>query len=101
MLTASASSKEAAGCMEQIAQWIQGELKKAGSAPTWKKFLVVGPADAGIAKINNIYRKVLYMKHPDYQILVQVKDFLEKRLRETQRWKKDSVQFDFNPLNPQ
>lgn len=39
------------------------------------------------------------MKHPDYQILVKVKDFLERKLRKEQRWKKVTVQFDFNPIN--
>jgi primosomal protein N' (replication factor Y) len=39
------------------------------------------------------------MKHPDLQILVKVKDFLEKRLSDLTEWKKVSVQFDFNPMN--
>ena len=58
-----------------------------------------GPADAPIAKISDVYRKVLYMKHPQYAVLVKVKDFLEKKLRDLTEWKKVSIQFDFNPMN--
>lgn len=99
IVTASEKQEDAAACMEQIASWIRGELQKAGTNGTWKKFQVVGPSDAPIAKINDIYRKVLYMKHPDRQILVKVKDFLEKKLRDLTDWKKVIVQFDFNPMN--
>lgn len=101
ILAASADQQAAAGCMEQIAAWIGDELKKAGKGNRgriWADFRVIGPADAVIARINDIYRRVLYLKHPDYGILVKVKDFLEKRLRDAPEWKKVSVQFDFNPM---
>ncbi len=99
ILAASESRQEAVSCMEQIAGWIQTELKKAGDGTVWKDFQVIGPADAPVAKINDIYRRVLYIKHPDYLILVKVKDYLEKQLRGALKWKKVSVQFDFNPWN--
>ena len=99
ILAASADPQTAQECMEDISGWIHTELRKAGDNRIWKKFLVIGPAEAAIAKINDIYRQVLYMKHPDYQILVKVKDFLERKLRTEQRWKKVTVQFDFNPIN--
>lgn len=99
ILAASASQEDAQGCISRIAEWIHTELRKAGSDRIWKNFLVVGPSEANIAKIKDIYRQVLYMKHPDYQILVKVKDFLERRLGEDARWKKVTVQFDFNPLD--
>lgn len=85
--------------MEQIAEWIQAELKKGGADKVWKNFQLIGPADAAVAKINDIYRRVLYIKHPDYRILIQVKDFLEKKLSGAPEWKKVSIQFDFNPWN--
>ena len=99
ILAASKSQQEAASCMEQIAEWIQAELKKGGADKVWKNFQLIGPADAAVAKINDIYRRVLYIKHPDYRILIQVKDFLEKKLSGAPEWKKVSIQFDFNPWN--
>ncbi len=99
ILAASERQEDAAACMEQIAAWIQKELQKATANGMWKQLQVIGPADAPIAKVNDIYRRVLYMKHPDDKVLVKVKDFLEKKLRDLTEWKKVSIQFDFNPMN--
>lgn len=99
ILAASEVQKEAADCMDQIAAWIQKELNKAGDDRTWAAFQIIGPADAPVSKINDIYRRVMYLKHPDYQILIKVKDFLEKKLKNAAEWKKVCIQFDFNPMN--
>ncbi len=101
ILAACTDKEEAAACMEQVMAWIREELDKAGARQdqVWAKLQVVGPADAAIAKINDVYRRVLYLKHPDYKILVKVKDFLEKKLKNAAAWKKVSIQFDFNPMN--
>lgn len=99
ILAASKSRQEAVSCMEEIAGQIQSELKKAGTDEVWKYFQVIGPSDAAVAKINDVYRRVLYIRHPDYRILVKVKDFLEKKLKDASEWRKVSIQFDFNPWN--
>ena len=39
---------------------------------------VIGPAYAAVGKVKDIYRQVIYLKHEDYQILVWIKDQLEK-----------------------
>jgi len=53
-----------------------------------------GPSQAGIYKLNDIYRMVFYIKSDDYRKLVLIKDELgEKQVRE----KAVSMQFDFNP----
>ncbi len=59
---------------------------------------VIGPAPASIGKINDIFRFVFYVKHGEYDKLVQIKDALEERL---QAWQsvEEMVQFDFDPLN--
>ncbi len=60
--------------------------------------LVVGPASAGIGKINDIYRFVFYVKHRDYDVLVAIKDALEGFILE-KKWDGVSLLFDFNPIN--
>lgn len=58
---------------------------------------VLGPAPAGIGRINDVFRYVFYVKSPKYEYLVETKDALEKKLLEWQpKW--ENVQFDFNPL---
>lgn len=100
ILAASSVREEAADGIRQIAEWIGKELEKASADGIWRKLQVVGPTEASVAKINDIYRYVLYMKHPDYPILVKVKDFIEKRMDQGKgKWNRVSVQFDFNPVN--
>ena len=59
---------------------------------------IIGPSSAAIGKINDIYRNVFYIKHKDYNVLVEIKDELESFIDEKQ-WNRDSIQFDFNPMN--
>ena len=64
-----------------------------------KPIQLVGPADATIAKVNDIYRKVVYIKTKDYQNLVRLKDRLEHYMKENKDFQNVSVQFDFNPMS--
>ena len=64
-----------------------------------KRFRIIGPADAGIARINDVYRKVIYVKHKEYEELVNMKNMVEEYLEECEEMKKSSVQFDFNPMS--
>lgn len=64
-----------------------------------KMLSVVGPASPGIAKINDIYRKVVYLKSSQYGILVDVKDKLEEFMEKQEFFKEVNIQFDFNPVN--
>lgn len=63
------------------------------------KLQVIGPADPVIAKVNDIYRKVMYIKGADYSQLISIKDKLEIYITEEEITKKGTVQFDFNPMN--
>ena len=60
--------------------------------------VMIGPTEAMIGKINDIYRCVFYVKHREYQVLTQIKDALEQMIHARQ-WNADSVQFDFDPMN--
>ena len=59
---------------------------------------VIGPAEAAISKINDQYRHAFYVKHADYQVLVQIKDMLELFGKEKEL-KNQTVQYDFDPMN--
>ncbi|MDE6212398.1 MAG: primosomal protein N' [Lachnospiraceae bacterium] len=62
-----------------------------------KGLQLIGPAEAAIGKISDLYRHIFYLRHGDYQVLVQVKDRLEKYCREREL-KNQTVQFDFDPM---
>ena len=59
---------------------------------------IIGPAKAGIGKINDIYRHVFYVKCKEYVYLTQIKDELEEEIFALQL-KNEMVQFDFDPMN--
>lgn len=60
---------------------------------------VIGPASPGIDKIKDIYRRVLYIKAPDYGMLTAIKDRLEQYVEINSGFDKMRIQFDFNPMN--
>lgn len=60
---------------------------------------VIGPSDAGIAKLNDVYRKVVYIKTREYKVLVDLKNKLEDYIRDNNDFKYVNVQFDFNPMS--
>lgn len=63
-----------------------------------KRLVMIGPTEACIGKINDVYRYIFYIKHREYQILTAVRDALEQTIHAMQ-WNTDSVQFDFDPMN--
>lgn len=63
-----------------------------------KRPVIIGPTEAMIGKINDIYRCVFYIKHREYQVLTTIKDALEQTIHARQ-WNADSIQFDFDPMN--
>jgi len=38
---------------------------------------VIGPVDASVYKINDIYRKILYLKQENYDILIKIRDHID------------------------
>lgn len=64
-----------------------------------QKLQLVGPADAAVAKVNDIYRKVIYIKTREYDTLVDIKDNIEKYVKDNPTYRNVSVQFDFNPTS--
>ncbi len=53
---------------------------------------VTGPAPAGISKLSDIYRRVIYLKHEDTKELYRVREMIENLEKEIR------VEFDENPL---
>lgn len=60
---------------------------------------IVGPADATVTKINDVYRKVVYIKAKEYQTLVNIKDQVEEWNKRQTNNKNVNIQFDFNPTS--
>lgn len=57
---------------------------------------VIGPVPAPVYKVNDIYRKILYMKQENYDILIRIRKYIQDRWDETEDCKKLTVQYDFS-----
>ena len=78
---------------------IKAAMERVGEDFKKKRVFQVGPADPAVAKVNDIYKKVIYIKTKDYQTLVELKDRLEHYMRDNKAFKDTVVQFDFNPMS--
>lgn len=92
ILVTSGEEERGSGVLEIFARMIKERFGDDGM------LYLIGPAPAAVSKINDLYRHTLYLKHPDYERLVQIKDMLEAYNKE-QDYKNLNVQFDFNPMN--
>lgn len=84
---------------EEKASWAASYLAALIAKANISGLRMIGPAGAAVGKVNDIYRKVLYLKHSDYGQLVKLKDRLELFLKDREDMKQIHVSFDFNPMN--
>ena len=95
LLVASADEMTAILSIELLAKKIRQAQEKGKLAG----LQVIGPAQAAVGKIKDIYRRVLYFKHQEYRTLVQMKDVLEQFISRHREFQSVAVQFDFDPVN--
>lgn len=61
-----------------------------------KRLQMIGPASPSVSKVRDIYRRVIYLKHSDYNTLVWAKNQLERYIEINSGYQNITVQFDFN-----
>ncbi len=61
--------------------------------------LIIGPASPYVAKVSDVYRRVLYLKGRDYRLLIEVKNRMEQYIEINKGFQDMRIQFDFNPMN--
>lgn len=64
-----------------------------------REAVVIGPASPSVGKVNDIYKRVLYIKATSYEHLVEIKDRLEQYMEKEAMTASVGVQFDFNPMS--
>ncbi|MGI6006781.1 MAG: replication restart helicase PriA [Ruminococcus sp.] len=60
-----------------------------------KRLAVIGPADEAISRIQDRYRKVLYLKHPSREYLSSVQKQIQRYMEVNSGFRKLSIQFDY------
>lgn len=75
-------------------EWLKTELEHMQEADCH----VIGPVDAGIFKLKDRYRTVLYLKHSDIHALTGIKNRLELKLKTCKTAEHTDIYFDLNPM---
>ena len=85
--------------LSEVSEKVAGEYKSAISASDKSMVEIIGPADAFIYKINNEFRKVIYIKSMDYSELNKAAEILGEIFGRAVEDRTDiEIQFDFNPI---
>ena len=66
-----------------------------------RKTSIIGPVSASVAKINDVYRDIIYIKNSDYEVLALLRRMIESyhdKYKERGYYKNVTLHFDFNPI---
>ncbi len=77
-----------------------GFLMKRAEAKHRGECIFLGPSPAYVAKVDDIYKTVFYIKSGEHEKIVEIKDEMEQIIREEEEIRAScNIQFDFNPMN--
>lgn len=79
---------------EALAEKLSAELGTL--AKKYRDVTILGPVEAPIAKLRDVYRRVIYIKSKEYAVLRAVKDEMEQFMRLTEEYKSCRITFRFN-----
>lgn len=60
---------------------------------------IIGPASPYVGKVNDMYRRILYIKCEDARLLAEARSLLEQYIEINKGFQSLKIQFDFNPMN--
>ena len=83
---------------EDLLETASSYIKKFAEHVNKKRVRIIGPTSPSVGKVNDIYRKVLYLKHPEYDVLIEMKNKLEKYIEINSGFQSLRIQFDFDPM---
>ncbi len=86
-------------CDKQADAIAQADILAGIIRQTDPEIVIMGPEDAYLAKLKDVYRRVIYLKADDYDRLVAVKDTIDKFLLEQKQYRNTTTWFDFDPIN--
>ena len=83
--------EQAAG---RAAGWVEDWKAGQEQAGPGRGLQLIGPVNAPVYKVNDIYRKILYIKHENYDILIQIRKMTEEGLKGLEGRDGLTVQYD-------
>lgn len=83
---------------EKLLEMASNYMKAYAERVNRNRIQLIGPAGPAVGKVKDIYRKVIYMKHAQYDALIDMKDKLEQYIEINPGFLKLRIQFDFDPM---
>lgn len=62
------------------------------------KLEIIGPASPYVGKVNDVYRRIIYVKSETEEALIELKDGAEAYIEINEGYRKIRIQFDLNPM---
>lgn len=82
--------------LEVAASYLKEYACKAGKG---RQVQIIGPASPYVGKVNDVYRRMIYLKAEQDELLIGMKNKLEQYIEVNPGFNKMRIQFDFNPMN--
>ena len=86
------------GKAEDLLETASSYIKSYAQRVNKNEVCIIGPTSPSVGKVNDVYRRVIYLKHAQYDVLIDMKDKLEKYIEINPGFQNLRVQFDFNPI---
>ena len=87
---------QVAGKDEELTGHMAEQIQRSVVQHFGNSTVVIGPVPASVYKVNDIYRKILYMKQENYDILIRIQKYIQDRWDETEDCRKLTIQYDFS-----
>lgn len=84
---------------ERLLETVCIYLKNYAERINYYEAKIIGPTSPYVEKVNDVYRRVIYLKHAKYDVMIDLKNKLEQYIEMNSGFQKIRVQFDFNPMN--
>ena len=87
---------QVAGKEEELVSHMADQIRDSAARHFGNGTAVIGPVPAPVYKVNDIYRKILYMKQENYDILIRIQKYIQDRWDETEDCRRLTIQYDFS-----
>lgn len=87
------------GKEESLLETASSYVKSYAERVNKNQVCIIGPTSPSVGKVNDVYRRVIYLKHAEYAVLIDMKNKLEKYIEINPGFKNLRIQFDFNPMS--
>ncbi len=87
------------GKEENLLETASSYIKNYAERVNKNKVRIIGPTSPYVGKVNDVYRRIIYLKHTEYDVLIDMKNKLERYIEINPGFQSMRIQFDFDPMN--